>query len=43
MLNVAVSTTASESFVIEGGRPLSGSVRAAGNKMRRSRSWPHVS
>ena len=32
MLNVAVSTTASESFVIEGGRPLSGSVRAAGNK-----------
>jgi len=32
MLNAAVSTTASESFVIEGGRPLSGSVRAAGNK-----------
>ena len=32
MLNVAVSTTASESFVIEGGCPLSGSVRAAGNK-----------
>jgi UDP-N-acetylglucosamine 1-carboxyvinyltransferase len=32
MLNVAVSTTASESFVIEGGRPLSGAVRAAGNK-----------
>src|ERR687885_854296 len=28
----AVTSRAAESFVIEGGRPLSGSVRAAGNK-----------
>ena len=28
----AVASRASESFVIEGGRPLNGTIRAAGNK-----------
>ncbi|MEX1358428.1 MAG: UDP-N-acetylglucosamine 1-carboxyvinyltransferase [Gaiellaceae bacterium] len=32
MTNIALAETVMESFVIEGGRPLSGRVRAAGNK-----------
>ena len=32
MATTAVSESTAESFVIEGGRPLSGTVRAAGNK-----------
>ena len=32
MTNIALAETVMESFVIEGGRPLSGHVRAAGNK-----------